>query len=105
MTGQAAAIKIVSKKVAAVSQSESMAVIDKNLDAASGAPGSRVIPYGIEREVLIMKLIEHPNIVNLYDVWENRDELYVFLARPPKNSLASLLTSFTHCKGILFSNM
>lgn len=34
------------------------------------------IPFGIEREVLIMKLIEHPNVINLYDVWENRGELY-----------------------------
>lgn len=33
------------------------------------------IPLGIEREVVIMKLIEHPNVISLYDVWENRGEL------------------------------
>ena len=33
------------------------------------------IPSGIEREVVIMKLIEHPNVISLYDVWENRGEL------------------------------
>lgn len=38
------------------------------------------MPCGIEREVVIMKLIEHPNVISLYDVWENRGELYV--ARP-----------------------
>lgn len=35
--------------------------------------------YGIEREVIIMKLIEHPNIMGLYDVWENKGELYLVL--------------------------
>ena len=37
------------------------------------------LPYGIEREVVIMKLIEHPNIMKLYDVWENKGELYLVL--------------------------
>lgn len=35
------------------------------------------MPSGIEREVVIMKLIEHPNVISLYDVWENRGELWV----------------------------
>lgn len=35
--------------------------------------------YGIEREVIIMKLIEHPNVMALYDVWENQGELYLVL--------------------------
>lgn len=35
--------------------------------------------YGIEREVIIMKLIEHPNIMGLFDVWENKGELYLVL--------------------------
>ncbi|BFZ58611.1 serine/threonine-protein kinase gin4 [Savitreella phatthalungensis] len=37
------------------------------------------LPYGIEREVVIMKLIEHPNVMRLYDVWENKGELYLVL--------------------------
>lgn len=37
------------------------------------------LPYGIEREIIIMKLISHPNIMALYDVWENKDELYLVL--------------------------
>ena len=75
LTGQAAAIKIVSKKSAALVQSASMAQMDKEVTAMTSAPGFRLMPFGIEREVVIMKLIEHPNVINLYDVWENRGEL------------------------------
>lgn len=75
VTGQAAAIKIVSKKSAAMVQSESIATMDNNPGLIAGAPGARVMPSGIEREVVIMKLIQHPNVINLYDVWENRGEL------------------------------
>jgi serine/threonine-protein kinase HSL1, negative regulator of Swe1 kinase len=75
LTGQAAAIKIVSKKSAALVQSASMAQMDKEATAMTSAPGFRLMPFGIEREVVIMKLIEHPNVINLYDVWENRGEL------------------------------
>ena len=75
LTGQAAAIKIVSKKSAALVQSASMAQMDKDATAMTAAPGFRLMPFGIEREVVIMKLIEHPNVINLYDVWENRGEL------------------------------
>lgn len=37
------------------------------------------LPYGIEREIVIMKLISHPNIMGLYDVWENKNDLYLIL--------------------------
>lgn len=76
VTGQTAAVKIVSKKSAAMVQSESIAAMDRNARHFSGA-GVRPMPCGIEREVVIMKLIEHPNVISLYDVWENRGELYV----------------------------
>ncbi|KAL2001789.1 hypothetical protein VTN02DRAFT_1217 [Thermoascus thermophilus] len=79
VTGQSAAIKIVSKKSAAMVQSESIAAMDRNAGLLTGAPGARPMPFGIEREVVIMKLIEHPNVINLYDVWENRGELYLVL--------------------------
>jgi serine/threonine-protein kinase HSL1 (negative regulator of Swe1 kinase) len=75
VTGQAAAIKIVSKKSAAMVQSESIAAMDRNAGSLSSTPGSRPMPFGIEREVVIMKLIEHPNVMRVYDVWENRGEL------------------------------
>ena len=69
-TGQDAAIKIVSKKSAEVLRSQSLAFIDAKVDQ-----GKRTIPFGIEREVVIMKMIEHPNIIKLFDIWENRGEL------------------------------
>ncbi|KAL4883850.1 hypothetical protein BJY04DRAFT_226194 [Aspergillus karnatakaensis] len=77
VTGQTAAIKIVSKKCAAISQSDSIAAMDKNAGNFIGT--GRQMPSGIEREVVIMKLIEHPNVISLYDVWENRGELYLVL--------------------------
>jgi serine/threonine-protein kinase HSL1, negative regulator of Swe1 kinase len=75
LTGQAAAIKIVSKRSAALVQSASMAQMDNDATTLTSAAGFRLMPFGIEREVVIMKLIEHPNVINLYDVWENRGEL------------------------------
>lgn len=71
VTGKYAAIKIVSRKNAEMLRSTSLAVMDtmfRNDDKGA-------IPSGIEREVVIMKLIEHPNVISLYDVWENRGEL------------------------------
>lgn len=75
VTSQAAAIKIVSKKSAAMVQSESIAAMDRNACLLGDNQATRPMPFGIEREVVIMKLIEHPNVINLYDIWENRGEL------------------------------
>lgn len=33
------------------------------------------ILLSIEREIVLMKLIDHPNILSLYDVWETSSEL------------------------------
>jgi BR serine/threonine kinase len=33
----------------------------------------------VEREITIMKLIEHPNVLRLYDVYENKKYLYLVL--------------------------
>jgi serine/threonine-protein kinase HSL1 (negative regulator of Swe1 kinase) len=75
LTSQPAAIKIVSKKAARSMQSRSIAAMDEVLaKTPAKEDGQRTIPSGIEREVIIMKLIEHPNIITLYDVWENRGE-------------------------------
>ena len=75
-TGQDAAIKIVSKNVAKKLRTESLANLDTMIGSeVSLQGGRRMIPFGIEREVVIMKLIEHPHIISLYDVWENRGEL------------------------------
>lgn len=34
---------------------------------------------GLEREIVVMKLIDHPNIMHLYDVWETSGELFLIL--------------------------
>lgn len=76
-TGQEAAIKIVQKKCAQISQAGSLAALDE-ADSRSDpdpADGTRRMPIGIEREVAIMKLVQHPNIMRLYDIWENRTEM------------------------------
>jgi hypothetical protein len=69
-TGQLAAVKIVPKSLTPTAR--------KKDDGKSKAPektGDNGLSYSIEREVVIMKLIEHPNVMSLYDVWENRGEL------------------------------
>ena len=68
-TGQYAAIKIVSK-TALVNSRRSIQGLDEHADR---------ILLGIEREIVIMKLIDHPNIMRLYDVWETSTELYLIL--------------------------
>lgn len=89
MTGQLVAIKIICKQDARLAQSSSIAAMDQPLDSMT--PGNRDIPSAIEREVVIMKLIEHPNIMKLYDVWENRGELSVLTC----NSSATFFSGFS----------
>ncbi|OBA23387.1 Pkinase-domain-containing protein [Metschnikowia bicuspidata var. bicuspidata NRRL YB-4993] len=67
-TGKLAAVKIVPKLNFKKLENPKY----KNNDAAR-------LPYGIEREIIIMKLIAHPNIMGLYDVWENKNDLYLIL--------------------------
>jgi len=75
-TGQQAAIKIVQKKNAQMSQAGSLVDLDiSDGDMLELDDGVRRMPMGIEREVAIMKLIQHPNIMKLYDIWENRTEM------------------------------
>lgn len=94
VTGQLAAVKIVPKSVA-----HGISTSDQDISAAS-ANASQAnherAPYGIEREVIIMKLIEHPNVMALYDVWENKGELYVSLSTffCPSNMITNHLLSY-----------
>ena len=62
-TGQVAAVKIVSIKKAGGQQ-----YFTKK---------KRPTPWFVEGEITIMKLIKHPNITRLYDVWRSGEELYV----------------------------
>src|SRR6267142_2677118 len=67
-TGQHAAVKIVSK-IALNSQ--------VSLDRLADEMEHRQL--ALEREIVVMKLISHPNIMRLYDVWETSTELFLVL--------------------------
>ncbi|MCJ1310366.1 hypothetical protein MMC25_004030 [Agyrium rufum] len=80
-TGEKAAVKILSRHLA---QSQSVLALDNVLarrarERQGDAKASRHIPMGIEREIIIMKLIEHPCVIRFLDIWENRNELYLFI--------------------------
>lgn len=76
VTQQSVAVKIISKRTAYLSQAGSIAQLDK-LDkyCPEEEDGIRRLPVTVEREIAIMKLIEHPNIIQILDVWENRNEM------------------------------
>lgn len=74
---QYGAVKIITRSTAEQTRAQSLANLIESIRASPGlaTSGYKPIPYGLEREIAIMKLLEHPNIVQLYDVWENRNEL------------------------------
>jgi len=79
-TGQYGAAKIISKATAEKVRALSLANLIQSAEQDPTLhPGGKVIPFGLEREICIMKLLDHPNIVRLYDIWENRDELYLIM--------------------------
>jgi serine/threonine-protein kinase HSL1 (negative regulator of Swe1 kinase) len=79
MTGQVAAVKIVSRRSAIELRSKSVLKMDHVFANMPARPNQKRIPFGIDREIVIMKVIEHPNIIKVYDVWENRGEMYLVL--------------------------
>ena len=75
---QLVAIKIVAKSTAHITQAGSLANLDRidyRNPTTSADGGLRRMPLAIEREVAILKLIRHPNIIELLDIWENRSEM------------------------------
>lgn len=64
-TGQQAAVKIVPRQLLANSRM-SLGEMSQKQDK---------LTLGIEREIVIMKLIEHPNLLGLWDVYETSKEL------------------------------
>ncbi|BGP15692.1 serine/threonine-protein kinase gin4 [Rhodosporidiobolus nylandii] len=75
VTGQYAAVKIVPKP-----RRTNQEKADKML-------------LGIEREIVIMKLIEHPNVLRLMDVWETGSELYLIMEYVEGGELFDYLVS------------
>ena len=74
-TGQCGAAKIVSKWHAEERAQSLANLINSAKTDPSLLDNGKAIPFGLEREIIIMKLLEHRNIVRLYDVWENRNQL------------------------------
>ncbi|WOO84664.1 Serine/threonine-protein kinase HSL1 [Vanrija pseudolonga] len=81
LTGQYAAVKIVPKGLIMSSR------LSMN---EAGARADRLL-LGIEREIVIMKLIDHPNVLSLYDVWETNTDLYLIMEYVPGGELFDYL--------------
>lgn len=85
-TGQKAAVKIVSKET-----------LNENSDTTSHSQevedgcDSAGLSYGIEREIIIMKLLNHKNVLRLFDVWETDKALYLILEYVEGGELFDLL--------------
>lgn len=96
VTGQTAAAKIISKREVSMTRSmsimasESAAALrdglvkeddddDDDDDQAANINSPDHMPSAIEREIAVMKLLSHPNITQLYDVWESHGEVYLIL--------------------------
>ena len=78
MSGEVVAVKIIAKTNTHVSQAGSLANLElreKDRPSARAVNLTRRIPLGIEREVAILKLIRHPNVIQLVDIWENKTDL------------------------------
>lgn len=79
VTSQQGAVKIISRKMAEQVRAQSLAnlVASQEASVADLVAAGKIMPPppGLMREIAIMKLLDHPNIIKLFDVWENHNEL------------------------------
>ncbi|KAF8920564.1 kinase-like domain-containing protein [Mucidula mucida] len=80
-TGQMAAVKIIPKAFL-YSRMESL---------NNAADEAERFELALQREIVIMKLIDHPNIMKLYDVWDTTHHLYLILEHVQGGELFDLL--------------
>lgn len=79
-TGKLAVAKIINKATAEKVRARSLAnLLNRVEDGDYQLAGKFNLPVGLEREIAIMRLLKHPNIARLYDVWENRNEIYLIM--------------------------
>ncbi|KDN42822.1 hypothetical protein RSAG8_06576, partial [Rhizoctonia solani AG-8 WAC10335] len=69
VSGQTAAVKIMSTE----------AIVNSRVSVAAEPDKAERIIQSIEREIVLMKLIEHPNVLGLLDVWEAKGLLFVIM--------------------------
>ncbi|KIJ50893.1 hypothetical protein M422DRAFT_776836 [Sphaerobolus stellatus SS14] len=50
----------------------------------------------MEREIALMKIMDHPNIIRLYDVWEGRGRIYLILEWVEGGELFDLIVEKDH---------
>lgn len=74
-TGEDAAVKILPKHGVRLTQAGSLQDIDAWDQSKDEFKRENRMPLSIEREVALLKLIDHPNIMKIYDIWENRSEM------------------------------
>jgi serine/threonine-protein kinase GIN4 len=89
ITNQKAAVKIVSK--AALANDSTNDDDNNNNPNDEQDCDSAGLSYGIEREIIIMKLLNHKNVLRLYDVWETEKALYLVLEYVEGGELFDLL--------------
>ncbi|KAK8114095.1 Pkinase-domain-containing protein [Apiospora kogelbergensis] len=78
-TGENVAVKILPKHGVRLTQAGSLQDIDAWDQSKDEFKRQNRMPLSIEREVALLKLIDHPNIMKIYDIWENRSEIYLVL--------------------------
>ncbi|KAI1329944.1 hypothetical protein F5Y16DRAFT_60460 [Xylariaceae sp. FL0255] len=79
VTREQVAVKILAKNMTSLTAAGSLADLDRWDSTREEYKTQRHMPLSIEREVAILKLIDHPNIVRMHDIWENRSEIYIVL--------------------------
>ncbi|EIN08450.1 Pkinase-domain-containing protein, partial [Punctularia strigosozonata HHB-11173 SS5] len=68
-TGQLAAVKILPLQP----------IISSRADLATAHAKSEKFRLGVDKEIITMKLMNHPNIMRIYDVYEGEKELFLVL--------------------------
>ncbi|KAF3120446.1 hypothetical protein TWF703_002604 [Orbilia oligospora] len=78
-TGRFAAIKVINKTKA---QGTTTSIQEAGCD----------IQHAIEREIVVMNIPTHPNMIELYEIWDSRDEVYLVLEYVSGGDLLQYMT-------------
>ncbi|KAI1125789.1 hypothetical protein F5Y10DRAFT_224635 [Nemania abortiva] len=93
-TQDVVAVKILAKNMTQLTAAGSMAELDKWDRTRNEFNSQRQMPLSIEREVAVLKLIDHPHIVKLHDIWENRAEIYLVLEYMDGGDMFSYINAY-----------